>query len=95
MLHRIICCFSAAKFLTVDKDSAFTGEVIHFILIGINCQKKIISLFNHMGLRTERQIQIIEKMITGKIGMWPLYTAVAIYVPNIFVSPALSGALPI
>ena len=40
LIHRVICIFGLPKLLIVDKDSAFTREVIQFILRVINCQLK-------------------------------------------------------
>ena len=37
--------------LIIDKDSAFIGEVIKFILQAINCHFKIISPFSHDSLK--------------------------------------------
>ena len=52
------------------------------------------SQIDHESFKSERQKQIIGKMLakhlTGKGEMWPLYTAVAAYVMNAFASSALS-----
>ena len=62
-VHRNICIFGPSKPLTVEKDSAFTKEVIQFILRAINCPLKIISLFDHGKLKTQDRYGAIEKMI--------------------------------
>ena len=54
LIHRGIHTFHLPKYLLVDKDLAFRGEVIQFFLRVINCQLKRISLFNQKSLRTER-----------------------------------------
>ena len=63
LIHRVICMFGPLKII-VDKDSAFTGKVIYFILCAMNCQLKLISSFYHGSLGTKRQIQAIGKMMT-------------------------------
>ena len=56
LIHRVLCIIGPPKLQIVNKDLGLTGETIKFILQGINCQMKMISLFNHGSLRTERHI---------------------------------------
>ena len=95
LTHRVICTFGPPKLCTVDKESAFTCEVIQFIHLAMNCQLKIISPFNHGSLRPERQIQTIGKMLTKyfrwKGETWPLYPALAAYAVNTSASLTLLG----
>ena len=63
LTYRVICIFSPTKLLILDKDSAFTGDIIHLILQAINCQLKTISPFNHHSLKIKRQIQTVGKNI--------------------------------
>ena len=98
LIHRVFIISGPPQFLSVDKDRALTGQVISTLLQSMNCSMQIISPWNHGSSKAEQQIQTIGNMITkhliGKGTMWPLYTSVAAYAMNTFVSKALQGFTP-
>ena len=98
LIHTVISIFSLLKLLIVGKDSAFTGDVITFILTGINYQVNIICLFNHGSLRIEQQIQnigkIMAKHLIQKGEMWSLFAAVVAYVISTFASSSFLDFSP-
>ena len=98
LLHRLICIFGLPRLLIVDQDKGFTAQVIQYMLAAIDCKLKIISPYNHGSSKTERQIRtissIINKHLTDKGDMWPLYASVAAYAMNTFASEALAGISP-
>ena len=55
-IHRIHT-FWSTKVISGRQRFSFTGKVSQFILRAINCQLKIISIFIHISVGTERQIQ--------------------------------------
>ena len=77
LIHRII---TIPGKLTVDKDTALTGQVINILLQALQCTQKI-SPYNHGSLKNERQIQtvgnIINKQLTDKGKQWPLFALFA------------------
>ena len=93
MINKPICIFGPPKLLMLDKDSAFTGKVIQFILRALNFQLLIISSSSHGSFRTELQTigKMIAKCLAGIGEMWPLFTTVAVYARNTFVLPSILG----
>ena len=95
---RIFCIFTIPKKLIVDQDSAFTARVIQALITMYKIDLKVISPYNHGSLKTERQIQtiqtIITKCLTNKGENWPLFAANAAKVMNTFDSDALAGYSP-
>ena len=98
LIHRVFTVTGPPRYLSVDKDSALTGEVIKMVLAGLECNMQIISPWNHGSSKAERQIQsiqnIITKQLTGKGDAWPLFASVSAYAMNTFASNALQGLTP-
>ena len=70
-IHKIICINSPANLLIVNKDTVFTGMVIWYILMAINCTLKSRSLFRPESLKSEDKSntsigQVFTKYLTGK-----------------------------
>ena len=61
----------------------------------LNCKLKVISPYNHVSNKVERQIKtvsdIIVKHLRDKGQMWPLFVTTAAYAMNTFVSEALNN----
>ena len=98
LIHRIFTITDPPQYLSIDKDKALTGVVISTLLTSMNCTMQIISPWNHLSSKAQRQIQTIGNMITKQLtgqGMtWPLYASVAAYAMNTFASKALQGLTP-
>ena len=98
LIHRVITIFGIPNLLIVDKDRAFTGEIINLLLQALQCTQKIISPYNHGSLKTEWQIQvignIINKQLTDKGEQWPLFGCTTAYAMNTFTSSTLDEMSP-
>ena len=95
---RILCVFTIPRLLIVDEDKSFTANVVAALTEFMGIKTKIISPYNHGSLKTERQIQTIQNIITKCLEAegekWPLYAAQAAKAMNSFASEALAGFSP-
>ena len=98
LLHCVFCLTGPPTKLSIDQDSALTSQVIKELLTSLECTMQIISPWNHGSSKAERQIQtfgnMINKHLTQKGALWPLYAAVSAYAMNMFASTALQGLSP-
>ena len=98
LLHRVCFLTGPPTKLSIDQDSALTSQVIKELLTSLECTMQIISPWNRGSSKAERQIQTIGNMInkhlTQKGALWPLYAAVSAYAMNTFTSTALQGLSP-
>ena len=98
LLHRVCFLTGPPTKLSIDQDSALTSQVIKELLTSMECTMQIISPWNHGSSKGKRQIQtvgnMINKHLTQKGALWPLYAAVSAYTMNTFASTTLQGLSP-
>ena len=98
LIYRVIYLFGPPRQIICDEATEFSSDIIQAILCMLNCRLKVISPYNHVSSKCERQIrrisEIIMKHLWDKGKMWPLFTMTAAYAMNTFTSEALSGLSP-
>ena len=98
LIYRVIYLFGPPRQIICDEATEFTSHIVQAILHMLNCKLKVISPYNHGSSKVERQIKtisdIILKHLWDKGQMWPLFTKIAAYAMNTFVSEALNGFSP-
>ena len=75
------------QILIIDEDRALSAKVMHYILVALKVNVKLVSPHIHGSLKTERYIKnLITRQLPGKGRELPLYIILTFYPMNTFVS---------